>query len=169
MNVCSVCQKPKAGLDCGICKEHVCKSCAQFLADDDFAFLSESERTFAPGSYCAPCFDDKISPAKSEYDDLMERAKDINVYFKNQSKETRLIRRHREILRVKDCDDRDETVMRLAFQAAAKGFNALVDVEVESEKVSKGGRYQTSKWNGTGLAANIDTGKLPPPEFGSPN
>lgn len=168
-STCIVCQKPKANLTCGLCQSAVCKSCAQFLGEEDFAFLPEAERKFAKGSYCTPCFDAQIGQELAAYEELREQANDVTVYFKNQSKETRLFKRTKDIVRVLSCDDRDETVLRLAFLAVQKGYNAIIDVDVTAEKVRSGGGYQTSIWRGTAVATNLDTSKPPPPALGSPN
>lgn len=169
MSSCCVCQKPKANLQCGSCQEQVCKSCSQFLGEEDFSFLPEKERRFALGAYCTPCFDNEVGPALIEYNEILERARDVNVYMKNQSKETRLFRRTNEFLKVPSCDDREETLLRLAFLAARKGFNAIIDVDITSERVRHGGGYQSSNWQGSAVAANVDSNKPPPPERGSPN
>lgn len=167
--LCCVCQKPKAHLNCGLCQSAVCKSCAQFLSDAEFAFLPEAERKFANGSYCTPCFDAEIGPELAVYDELRERAGEVLVYFKNQSKETRLFKRGKDILKVASCPDRDETVLRLAFLAVQKGYNAIIDVDISAEKIRSGGGYQSSNWRGTAIAANLSGNKPPPPEPGSPN
>lgn len=168
-SLCCVCQKPKAHLSCGLCQSAVCKSCAQFLNDDDFAFLPEAERKFANGPYCTPCFDAEVSRELAAYHELREQAGEVLVYFKNQSKETRLFKRTKDILSVVSCPDRDETVLRLAFLAVQKGYNAIIDVDVSAEKVRSGGGYQTSNWRGTAIATNLSANKPPPPERGSPN
>lgn len=169
MNSCCVCQKPKANLECASCHQSVCKSCAQFLYDDSFSFLPEGERKFAAGAYCSPCFDGEIAASLAEYEEILERARDVNVYMKNQSKETRLFKRTNEFLKVPSCEDREETLLRLAFLAARKGYNAIIDVDITSEKVIQSGGYQTSNWKGTAVAANLEFSKPPPPERGSPN
>jgi hypothetical protein len=167
--ICVVCQKPKANLSCELCQAAVCKSCAQFLNEDDFAFLPENERKFANGSYCTPCFDSEVGPELAADDQLREQANDVIVYFKNQSKETRLFKRTKDILRVPSCTDKEETVLRLAFLAAQKGYNAIIDVDISAEKVRTQGGYQSSNWRGTAVATHLDSGKPPPPERGSPN
>ena len=58
-----------------------------------------------------------------------------------------------------ECPDRDETILRLAFQAAKGGFNALVQGDVTSRKVRNHG-YQKSVWSGTAFAADVDEEKL---------
>lgn len=158
-NTCCVCQKPKATLVCGICKSAVCKYCAQFTQEDSFSFLAKVPEDLTHGTYCGPCFDDKVAPELAKYDDIMDRAKNVAVFFKDQGKETRLIKRGNEVFRVKDCPDRDETLMRLAFFAAQKDFNSLIDVDLVSEKI-RNGTYQTQKWSGTAVPANLSDRKI---------
>lgn len=156
---CCVCQKPNATLVCGICKSAVCKKCAQFTYEDSFSFLAKVPEDLTHGTYCGPCFDDKVAPELAAYADTMERAKNISVFFKDQGKETRLVKRSNEVFRVEDCDDREETLLRLAFFAAQKGYNSLISVDITSEKI-RSGSYQTQKWSGTGVPANISDRKL---------
>jgi hypothetical protein len=89
----------------------------------------------------------------------MERARETLVYFKSQSKETRLINRTEKPVFVKDCPDHDELVLRLAFFAARAGFNSIIDVLVESKKV-KVNSYQTTVWSGSGIPAQTHAKKL---------
>ncbi|MGZ6460585.1 MAG: hypothetical protein ACXWQX_16150 [Bdellovibrio sp.] len=88
----------------------------------------------------------------------MEQAKNVAVFFKEQSKETRLMSRKASAFVVKDCADKDETVMRLAFFAAKANFNGLIDVDISFKKVREGS-YQTLKWNGSGIPVNINNKK----------
>lgn len=88
------------------------------------------------------------------YDRMMEQAKNIHVYEKTQGKETRFIKRGKELYKVVDCPDRSQAVLRLAFFAAGDGYNALVDVNLSSEKV-RDESYQKLKWSGTARPANI--------------
>ena len=81
------------------------------------------------------------------------------MFFKTQRKEVPLIRRAKEAFRIEECLDRDETILRLAFLAAREGYNAVIEVEVLAEKIRMGS-YQTSKWSGTGVAAQIDGAKV---------
>ncbi len=168
LKACVTCQKSKAPLTCGLCQKSVCKSCAQFLSDEDFAFLPETPEAFSHSAYCTACFDENIANELASYNEMRELANEVIVYYKTQSKETRLFKRAKEILKVSECVDRDETVLRLAFLAAQAGYNVIVDVEISAEKVRMGG-YQTSKWKGTAFAAKADMGKAPPPQRGSPN
>lgn len=157
--ICSQCQKPKANLECGLCQCSLCKACAQFVEEDRFSFLAKVPEDLSHTVYCDPCYAAKIAPEIEIYDNTMELAKNIHVFDKSQGKETRLIKRLEEPLKVVDCTDRNETVLRLAFFTAQKKYNAIVDVELKYEKI-KNGSYQTMKWSGSGIPANVDSAKL---------
>jgi hypothetical protein len=158
--LCCTCFKPKATLTCGLCAADVCKYCARFLEDDSFAFLTQKSPEMQQDTFCGPCFDSKIGPALESYQDTLARAKDIHIFSKVQNKETRFIRRDEDRLQISECEDRDEVTMRLAFQAAERGFNGVIDVEIESRKVKTGNTYQTTRWWGSGIPAHIDPAKL---------
>ncbi len=154
MNSCCVCLKPKANLSCGICKNSVCKSCAQFTDEDHFSFLAEVPADLKHSTFCVVCFDEKVAPQLETYNATMERAKDINVFLKNQTKESRMLKGSDEVYRVDECEDRNETLLRLAFKAAQANFNALINVDLIATKV-KLGTYQKTMWSGTGVPAHL--------------
>ncbi|MBC7742525.1 MAG: hypothetical protein H7061_10020 [Bdellovibrionaceae bacterium] len=156
---CYLCHKPKATLYCGACTEAICKGCAQFLNDDTFSFLARIPASLKHTTYCEPCFHNTVEPELAAYNRILERAKNIMVFSKTQSKETRLIKRIEDPVKVIDCPDHDETILRLAFFAAQANYNAIVDVELVSEKV-KNGSYQTSKWAGVAIPAQVNDAKL---------
>ena len=158
-STCCICQKPKATLECGICKEALCKYCAQFLEDDAFSFLAQIPPELAHGTYCNPCFDAKVAPELASYQETMERAKNIHVFEKDQGKETRFFKRLEETLKVENCADRNETVLRLAFFTVKAGFNTLIDVDVDYAKV-RNGSYKTHVWNGSGIPTHVDEARL---------
>lgn len=62
-------------------------------------------------------------------------------------------------IKIDNCDDREETLLRLAFVAAQKNFDGLVDVELASKKV-RDGSYQTHKWSGSAVPTHIESKKL---------
>ena len=157
--ICYLCQKPKATLDCGICSEAICKSCTRFLDEDSFSFLKKVPQKLSHTTYCEPCFHSDVEPQFENYNRTLETAKNIAVFMKNQGKETRLIKRLEEPVQVVNCADHDETLLRLAFFAAEKGYNAIIDVELKSEKV-RNGSYQTSSWTGTAVPTQVDDAKL---------
>lgn len=154
MGTCLVCQKSNATLHCGICKESVCKKCAQFLEDGQFSYMPAIPADFKHTIYCGPCYDQKVAPALADYEAMVEKARGIVVYFKADSKETRNIPRKEKPYKVLKCADKDEALMRLAYQAAEAGFNSLLDVEISSKKILNG-TYQTSEWSGVGIPAQI--------------
>ncbi len=151
---CISCQGTKALLKCGCCESDVCKYCAHILPEDNFSFLTEVAPELKHEVYCPPCFNLHVSDQWDDYQATMEKAKNINVYLSNQSKETRLIKRIQKPIKVSGCKDHDETLLRLAFQAVKAGFNGLIDVDLVSQKVKIAG-YQTQTWSGKGIPVEL--------------
>lgn len=156
--VCTSCRLPKADLECENCHAIQCKKCIQVLKKNSFAFLKEVPEELGFKNYCGSCYDEKVLPHLKTYEETMDKAKEVLVFFKGNGEETRLIRRVEKPIRVTDCDDRDETILRLAFYAAQAGYNGLVDVTVTAEKVRNKG-YQTTHWQGIGVPVQIDPKK----------
>ena len=156
---CCVCQKSKAGLTCGLCKETVCKSCTEFLDSDNFAFLTKKPEHLETGAFCLTCFNNTVSVELSEYDAKVEKAKNILVFDNTQGKETRLFKRLEPAIKIEQCDDKNETVLRLAFMATELGFNAIIDLDLRSKKV-KDGKHQHLIWSATAIPTNVDESKL---------
>ncbi len=126
---------------------------------ESFAFESRLPKDLSHAVYCNSCFDQHVAGALAEYQERLEAAKNVFVFMKNQSKETRLIKRKLPAIRVEDCDDHDETVLRLAYAAVKAGCNAIVDTDVIAKK-EKDGRYQWTKWYGTAIPVKVDSGKM---------
>ena len=158
---CSSCLQAKASLKnklhCGICECLLCKDCIQFLDESYFSFLKGVPDELKQKIYCTTCYDQKVAPAKGSYLELMERAKNVYVFFKKHN--VPLIKRSRTPVSVKDCSDHDETLLRLAFFAVEQSFNALVEVNLISEKVFVNG-YQSLNWSGTACPAEIRASSL---------
>jgi uncharacterized protein YbjQ (UPF0145 family) len=150
---CESCQKPKANLQCGVCKCIICKNCAVFLEEGHFSFMGQVPAELKHTTFCNGCYDSKIVPAMEKYDQLMLLAKDIKIFDKTQGKESRLLKRNLKPLKVENCPDREETLLRLGFLAVEVNCNAVVDVELKSKTV-RDGAYQTSIWSGTGVPTN---------------
>ncbi|QDK47021.1 hypothetical protein DOM22_18580 [Bdellovibrio sp. ZAP7] len=157
---CCVCQKPKANLECGICHEHVCKKCAQFVDEGTFSFYKVIPAPLDKSVFCGPCFDREIAPALEDYEQKMKKAKGISIFMKEDSKLTQMFSRKENAIEIKECDDREELVMRMAFLTVIAGFNALVDVEIKSEKVRPGGKYQYTKWSGKGIPTLVTSSRF---------
>ncbi len=156
---CFSCGKLKANRTCQICEADLCKSCTQFLEEDSFSFLKTIPDSLRHSTYCNPCFDEKVAPELSTYEETLERAKKIFVFFKTQRKPFPLIKKSRERVDAKNCPDRDETILRLAFFAAEQEFNAIVEVDITQEKIRNQG-YEKSNFSGTGFPAHIDESKM---------
>ena len=109
--------------------------------------------------YCSVCYDREVLPALEEYNETLERAKSVFVFFTTQRKEIPLIRRSKIKVQVTGRPDRDETIFRLGFLAAKEGYNAITEVNVFAEKVRNAG-YQTSTWQGSGIPAQVDAEKM---------
>ncbi len=132
--VCKTCRKPKANFQCGICQEHVCKSCAQFL-NDSFSFLKKIPADLGHTTYCTNCFDEKVAVPLEAYNTTMAAAKEVMVFTKDQIKSTAHLKRREEPVMVEHCEDEQETIVRLAFFAAEKHFNCLLDVDISHRKI----------------------------------
>lgn len=157
--VCVACRRPKASLNCGSCQESVCKNCAQFLDESTFSFLKEIPKELSHTYYCPMCHDSTVAPALDAYREVMDRAQQAYVFFITQRKPIPLLKKSKEKVSVKACEDRDETILRLAFFAAQEGYNAVTQVVVESEKIRNAG-YEKSVWRGEGIPALVDAEKL---------
>lgn len=110
-------------------------------------------------TFCNPCYITQVEPALENYNQQMEAAKNVRVYLKDQSKESRLISRKEAPIKVL-CDDKDQTLLRLAFLAQEAGFNGLVDVEINSTKERKGGTWQKATYSGVGIPAHIASKRI---------
>lgn len=152
---CQTCKKPKATLECGLCHCPQCKKCAQMMDSDAFSFLEKIPDPLSHHAYCGQCFDNHVAQELQNYQDILEKSRDVTIYSKEQSKETRLIKRTDRLLKVTDCLDRDETIARLAFLAVKENFNTIIDVTVKNEKVIVGG-YQSLKFHGTAIPIQLD-------------
>ena len=156
---CSQCQAPKALLNCGPCGTTLCKACARLIDDGHFDLIGSRPAALVHEIYCEPCYQTIAAPELEAYEAAAARAADVNVFYRTQGKESRFIRRTEKPLTIDDCADRDEAILKLAFQAARAGFNTLVDVEVDARKVRNGG-WQSSIWSGRGVPARVDQAQL---------
>lgn len=152
---CWSCSKIKVSHHCGLCNASLCKSCAQFVQEEILNLLQAVPKMLSHSAYCWNCFSDKVAPELDVYRDLHERAKNIDIFKKSQSKESQRIKREHCPVTVQDCEDHDETVMRLAVLAAQAGCNGLVDVNVTSKKI-KNGSYTKNIWSASGVPVQIE-------------
>ncbi len=154
-NLCSFCRLPKAVLACEVCANALCKKCVVILPKESFSFLETIPEDLRHKNYCGSCYDEKVAPELTLYRRTFYQAKKVNVFVKGQGEEIRLMSQNQKPLKVVDCVDKDETLLRLAFLAARAGFNTLVNVDISHKKVRNEG-YQTTKWQGSGVPTQTD-------------
>jgi hypothetical protein len=160
-NTCISCRQPKVITSCEVCSEALCRRCVQTLSADAFSFLAVVPEILQHQKYCGACFDEHVAPEMLAYQETMEAAKGVFIFFKTQRRGIPLLKGSKEIVRVPECMDRDETILRLAFFAAKEGYNAVTDVDVVSDKTREGkGSYQHIKWRGTGYPGMVDAARM---------
>ncbi len=141
--VCCSCKKPKAPYECGICHQHACKACTQFLGEDYFSYLRVIPADLKHTNYCPQCYEEKIAAAREDYDATMEKAKDIIIYSKDQAKLTRLLKPKSPPYFVENCEDEKEALMRMSFFAVQDNFNCLMTVQFKSSKLINASHKKT--------------------------
>lgn len=121
--------------------------------------MSERPKALDSSTFCEACYFEKIEPIIKTYEENLEKAKQVNLFYKDQARETRLMSRAAPEIRIENCLDRDETILRLAYRAAELQYNSLIDVDIKSVKVREA-NYQHSVWSVTGIPLNLDENKL---------
>lgn len=153
--VCDVCLKNKTAIKCDECQCASCKKCSEFTMESFEEIQEMLPENLKAKVFCPNCYMNKYESQFNDFYNTYLQAKDVKIYEKKLSAETRLIPRLEPALSVKDCADERDVMMRLAFEAASKGFNSLLDVEFKSTK-SRDGSYKFVVWSGSGVPANVD-------------
>lgn len=143
MQTCKTCRKPKANLNCGLCEEDVCKNCAHVLGEDYFSFFRKIPKDLTHPIYCSVCFDDKIRDSYESYNETLEKARDIIIFMKSQTKLTGHLKRKEEPYKVENCEDQDEAILKMSFWAVQDNFNALLDIQISNKKIIVGSHKKT--------------------------
>ena len=156
---CAVCLTGKATLECGYCQCALCKSCAEFLSENEFQYMEHRPQKLSSLVYCYNCHISTVVPEVEKYQQMLAKAEDVRIFDKSQTKETRLMKRAEKPLYVQKCADPQEATMKLAYLAASKNFNALIEVDIKTVKVREGS-YQTSECSATGIPTNISDFKI---------
>ncbi|MFN3696374.1 MAG: hypothetical protein ACK4VO_02940 [Pseudobdellovibrio sp.] len=157
--VCPFCQKSKNLQSCEACHEIVCKNCAQFVSEATFKFSQTLLQKKFHQVYCPTCFNNEVADHVNQYENTVEKAKEIAVFDISQSKETRLIKRLEKAFKLENETDEEDAIMKLAYLAAEKGFNAIIDVDIKPTKV-RDGSYQTTIYTCTAIPAQVTDRKL---------
>lgn len=138
----------------------MCKPCSETVSDALFVTLERVPVEQVAGRFCGRCWDAEMAPKLDAYRERMEAAKQVFIFFTTQKKAIPLVRKSKTPVKVDACADRDETILRLAYDAAKDGYNAVVDVEVTAKKVNDGGSNKSAVWKGAGVPALVDEAKL---------
>jgi hypothetical protein len=129
------------------------------MPDAAFHFSPHRTPELSHNTYCTVCFDQHVTPALSHYEEVLAKAQDILVFDISQGKETRFVKRLEKPVMIPQGLDEQEITMRLAFIAAEKNYNAIVDVDIKAVKV-RDGSYQTMAYSGKGVPTNVNDRKL---------
>ena len=154
--ICTSCRQAKVSktpIHCGLCQSLLCKDCTQFLDPEALSFLSEIPKESTHNTYCGTCYSRDIVPTLESYADVMKRAQQVHIFYKNE-RNVPYHTRSKKPLTVENCPDRKEVLLRLAFLAAQQSCDAVIDIVLNSEKMRNAG-YQKTNWSGTGLAARM--------------
>lgn len=144
---CIVCCKNKTAMLCDSCAQPSCKRCCYYVDAAAFEYLSYLPENIQNKVFCPNCYNDNISKELIEYEEILTRAKNLDIYIKKQSSETRLMRRISKPIKVDNCGDEKDALMRLAFKAAQLGYRTIVDVDLKAKKVGQGS-YIKKVWSG---------------------
>ncbi len=126
---------------------------------ETFSFQKKVPEELTHSCYCMNCFDDKVAAPLNEYNDKMEKAKEIILYSKEQTKLTRLLKRKNLPYKVDGCEDEQEAIMRMSFMAVEDKCNCLIDVEIQTRKIIAGSHKKTV-FGATAVPINIIPGSI---------
>ena len=129
------------------------------MDDTTFSFLEAVPEELQHHHYCQTCHAQTVEPELEKYQAMLALAREVFFFFSTRKKTFLIDKKAREEIFVKDCVDRNETILRLGFKAAQLGFNAVVDAEVEWDKV-RDHAFQKTLWKGRGTPAQVDAEKL---------
>jgi hypothetical protein len=158
--ICNQCKKPSVQMNhCPLCKAMSCKSCTLFMQDDAFSFMSLIPDEMSHSQYCIGCFTNIVAPALDNYKMTMARAKKVYIVERAPRKPLPILKKSATTVQVRNCRDREETILRLAFLSAELGFNTVDRVKIRHEKVGNTS-YKKLVWHATGIPVELDGLKL---------
>lgn len=157
---CKSCRRTSCSVDyqCGICHEALCKKCSIF-PKEDFTYYKFVPEKLTHASYCSTCYDQEVVGPTQEYLNKVEKSKEIIVFSKNESKQTRLFSRKELPYIVENCDDEDDALRRMSFFAVEDNYNCLVDITFSKKKIVVGS-HKKFIWSGRSIPVNIDVTRL---------
>jgi hypothetical protein len=152
--LCVICRSPKTTLKCGICQDPLCRACIECLDDDAVSLMSVIPPELTHRSYCPNCYAQKVEPQIRAYEEIVEKAEDINLFYIKEGKATRLMKRMEKPFQVNNCRDKNQAIMRLAYLAAKSNFNTLIDIDISVVR-TRINSYKTSIWQGSAVPTNL--------------
>ena len=126
---------------------------------ENFSFQKKVPEELTHSAYCMHCFDEKVAAPLEAYNQKMEKAKDIILYSKEQTKLTRLLKRKNAPYKVEGCEDEQEAIMRMSFMAVEDKCNCLIDIEIQTKKIISGSHKKTV-FGATAVPINIIPGSI---------
>lgn len=158
--LCKTCRTILNTVDyhCGLCFEPICKKCAVFTVET-FDYLRRVPEKLTHPCTCSLCYDQEIAKPTEEYLERVEQSKEIIIFSKNESKQTRLFSRKEPAYVVEDCDDEEDALRHMSFWAIEDNFNCLIDITYAKKKIVIGS-HKKFIWTGRGIPVNIDTKRL---------
>ncbi len=121
------------------------------MDEDCFEMIALLPAELQNKTFCLNCYHQGVSESLEHYTEIVEKAKQVDVFSKTQTKETRRIKRVESPIRVVDCADKEEALLKIAFIAADKGYGTVVDVDLASKKHGEGKSYKKLVWSGSGI------------------
>ncbi len=152
---CSFCAKNKTAIRCETCLEITCKECSHFIDEGAVEYSFMMPESLMHKTFCPSCYNQKVHPQLEELEAILVQAKNIDIYEIGQSKETRLMRRGEKPYKIEGAGSRDEAQLHLAFLAAKKGFDTLLDTDIRAQKQKMGGSYSKNIWSGSAVPAKL--------------
>jgi len=156
---CVSCRTSKVQFECPLCEADICSKCVMRPPQGSFFYRSDTPAELKHPHYCQSCFAEEVETAVSQYEETLALAKEVFVFFTTQKKEIPLVRKSKELLMVQEQEDRDVTILKLAYMASERGFNAIISTDVQCVKVRNEG-YQHSVWSGKAYAAEVKGDRL---------
>ena len=153
-NTCEVCLTAKTPLRCELCKKASCKQCSIFIDEDRFELFVLLPQSLQHKTFCPQCYNEDIAEQMTGYEEILQKAKQLDTYDITQSSETRLMKRLEKPVKVSECEDRKEALLHLAFRAAERGFDTIIDVNITPEKSGQNS-YMKKIWSGTAVPINL--------------
>lgn len=154
-NKCETCLKNTTSIQCDSCHCLSCKKCSHFINENNFEFQSLLPEELRGKTFCTNCYNNEFEEKFLKYEDILMRAQEVTVYEKKLSSKTRQIPRSEKAIRVVDCPGRKEAILQLAFIAASRDFNTLVDVDLVYKKIANGS-YKAKIWTAVGVPAYVE-------------